>query len=166
MVGSDGPAGSPAHRSRARERSRRCSSGSRSGLKLRLSGVDETLPLWFPVVLAFAGLVLLAIGGLSTSGRLPRNFVAGIRTSTTMANDQAWAAAHKAAASLLLAAGSVSLSGALLVTAVRASLNAAIWVTVATTVAMLALSLQALRVAQRAARPFGREASLRRVPNK
>ena len=124
------------------------------------------MPLWFPIVIAFAGLVLLAIGGLSTRGRLPRNFVAGIRTSTTLANDQAWAAAHKAAARLLLAAGSVTLFGAVLVAAVRASLNAAIWVTAATTLATLALSLQALRVAQRAARPFGREASLRRVPNK
>lgn len=48
----------------------------------------------FGVVLAS---VFVIVGWLSTTGRLPRNRVVGIRTRATMASDDAWIAAHRAA---------------------------------------------------------------------
>lgn len=48
-----------------------------------------------------AGLLVLAIAALGGTGRLPRNFLAGIRIPSTMRSDAAWVAGHRAAASPL-----------------------------------------------------------------
>ena len=52
-----------------------------------------------------AGLVMIALGRLSATGRLPRNVFAGIRIPSTMRSDDAWRAGHRAAASALTASG-------------------------------------------------------------
>jgi hypothetical protein len=63
-----------------------------------------------PVLLA-AGLSLVWCARAAASGRLGRNQVAGIRTATTVASDEAWLAAHRGARPLSEAAGWV-LAGA------------------------------------------------------
>jgi hypothetical protein len=55
--------------------------------------------------LASGGLVVLAIGRLAATRRLPRNVLAGIRIPSTMRSDEAWRAGHEAAAAALTAAG-------------------------------------------------------------
>jgi uncharacterized membrane protein len=51
------------------------------------------------------GAVMVVVGRLAATGRLPRNILAGIRIPSTMRSDEAWRAGHRAAASALTAAG-------------------------------------------------------------
>jgi uncharacterized membrane protein len=60
-------------------------------------------------VIALAGVGLLVVGRLGALGRLPRNHFAGIRLPATMASDEAWRTAHRAAAAPLLAGGVAAL---------------------------------------------------------
>jgi hypothetical protein len=53
----------------------------------------------------FAGLVLIALGRMAATGRLPRNIVAGIRIPSTMRSDEAWRVGHQAAATALTTSG-------------------------------------------------------------
>jgi uncharacterized membrane protein len=55
-----------------------------------------------------ASLALVAVGRLSTAGRLRPNPWAGIRLPSTMASDAAWYAAHRAAGPVLTAGGTAS----------------------------------------------------------
>lgn len=57
------------------------------------------------LVLIAGGLVTIWVGLKSTRGDLERNWVVGIRITSTLANDEAWAAAHRAAGRTLMAAG-------------------------------------------------------------
>lgn len=66
-----------------------------------------------------AGAILIALGRLGATGRLPRNIVAGIRIPSTMRSDAAWRAGHQAAASALTAAGTGSVAIAAVVAAKR-----------------------------------------------
>jgi uncharacterized membrane protein len=50
-------------------------------------------------------MIVLVIGRLAATGRLPRNPLAGIRIPSTMRSDAAWRAGHSAAASALTTAG-------------------------------------------------------------
>ena len=69
------------------------------------AGASDPMPLATAVGL---GLVLLASGAIlavvafrSQRGTLPRNWIVGIRTTTTLASDEAWDAAHRAGARAL-----------------------------------------------------------------
>lgn len=53
-------------------------------------------------VLVAAGVILLVVALRSRSGTLPRNWIVGIRTTTTLASDEAWIRAHHASATPLL----------------------------------------------------------------
>jgi hypothetical protein len=55
--------------------------------------------------LGFAGLVVIGLGRMAATGRLPRNLFAGIRIPSTLRSDEAWRAGHQAAAAALTAAG-------------------------------------------------------------
>lgn len=55
--------------------------------------------------LGVGGVIVLAIGRMAATGRLPRNIFAGIRIPSTMRSDEAWGAGHLAAASALTTAG-------------------------------------------------------------
>ncbi|KRA23685.1 hypothetical protein ASD65_04025 [Microbacterium sp. Root61] len=75
--------------------------------------------------LTFTGLVLAAVGVLmlwlarrSRQGRLPRNQLAGVRTTATLASDAAWFAGQAASAGHTATAGWGTLIGGLAVTAV------------------------------------------------
>ena len=64
------------------------------------------------LVLIVAGVILLVVALRARSGTLPRNWIVGIRTTTTLADDEAWRRAHDAAGTLvLLAAVGAILSG-------------------------------------------------------
>lgn len=54
------------------------------------------------VVLLVAGLILLTVALRARSGTLPRNWIVGIRTATTLTDDAAWQRAHLAGATPLL----------------------------------------------------------------
>lgn len=54
---------------------------------------------------AIAGVIVVSVGLLSATGRLPRNLFAGIRIPSTLRSDQAWRAGHRAAAAALVTAG-------------------------------------------------------------
>ena len=53
----------------------------------------------------FAGAIVVGLGRLAATGRLPRNVLAGIRIPSTMRSEQSWRAGHEAAATALTAAG-------------------------------------------------------------
>ncbi|MFO6451442.1 MULTISPECIES: SdpI family protein [unclassified Aeromicrobium] len=61
------------------------------------------------VVMAGAGVLLIWMARAAASGRLRRNALAGIRTPSTMASDEAWLAAHQRAERPTQAAGAASL---------------------------------------------------------
>lgn len=68
------------------------------------------------VVLVLVGVLLLAVAALGATGRIRRNRVAGIKTPATMTSQAAFAAAHRAAAVPLAAAGVVpAVTGAVLI---------------------------------------------------
>lgn len=67
------------------------------------------------VVMAAGGVLLIWQGWAAASGRLKRNAVAGIRTASTMASDEAWLAAHRRAKTPTVVAGAVSIAAALVV---------------------------------------------------
>lgn len=61
-----------------------------------------------PILLLLGGL-LAYVGLIASRGELQRNGRLGIRTPTTVASDQAWQAAHRAAGPWLLAAAAGSI---------------------------------------------------------
>lgn len=64
------------------------------------------------LVLIVAGILLAVVAAKSRNGTLPRNWIVGIRTTTTMASDEAWDLAHRAGASALgIGAGATIVAG-------------------------------------------------------
>ena len=53
--------------------------------------------------LGVGGVIVLAIGRMAATGRLPRNIFAGIRIPSTMRSDEAWGAGHLAAGPVVVA---------------------------------------------------------------
>lgn len=81
------------------------------------AGAGDPMP-WVAVlvlggVLLLSGLLLIVAGRRAAVGRLPRNWIVGIRTTRTMASDEAWQAAHLAAAGSFSVAGYVAVMGGL-----------------------------------------------------
>lgn len=53
------------------------------------------------LLLMVTGVLLAVVASRSRRGTLPRNWIVGIRTSATLASDEAWNAAHRAGARAL-----------------------------------------------------------------
>jgi hypothetical protein len=89
--------------------------------------------------LLLAAAVLLTIAVLGARGRLRRNPWAGVRTSRTLASDEAFTVANRVAAAPLAAAGIVALLGG--ITLVVGGPGAVVWtVLVVATAGMLGLT--------------------------
>ena len=71
----------------------------------------DILGLVMFAVMAGAGLMLIWMARAAASGKLKRNSIAGIRTSKTMASEEAWRAAHVRTKTHTMIAGAVSLIG-------------------------------------------------------
>ena len=57
------------------------------------------------LVLVGAGFLTIVTGVLSHRRKLPRNWILGLRTRSTLKNDDAWFAAHEAAGGFIAGAG-------------------------------------------------------------
>ncbi|WP_116951432.1 SdpI family protein [Jiangella endophytica] len=66
-------------------------------------------------VIAAAGVAIIWMARAGASGRLRRNYWAGIRTPATLAGDDAWLAAHRAARPATEAGGWAAIVGGLVV---------------------------------------------------
>lgn len=114
--------------------------------------MDEMLAvrlLLFAVMLA-AGALIIWTARATASGRLRRNQMAGIRTPSTMANDDAWLAAHVRAKRPTMLAGYTSMASGVfaLLPVSPAVMSAGV---LAGSVAMVGLVLHGARVGGRAA---------------
>lgn len=63
------------------------------------------------VILALAGLVVIGVAIRGWQGRLARNYVAGVRTRSTMRSDEAFQTANRVAAPFGVAGGAVMVAG-------------------------------------------------------
>lgn len=62
--------------------------------------------MWIGIATLVLGCVVTAeVGRRARRGALPRNHMAGIRTPATLADDEAWARAHREAGSVLQGTG-------------------------------------------------------------
>lgn len=59
------------------------------------------------LLLVGAGILAIVAGLLSRRRKLPRNWILGLRTRSTLKNDDAWFAAHEAAGGFIAGAGVV-----------------------------------------------------------
>ena len=71
------------------------------------------------LVVVLGGAGVLVVGWLAGRDRLPRNGWAGIRTMTTLRDDETWYAAHRAGSWWLVAGGAIALAIGLLLLAWR-----------------------------------------------
>ncbi|RPI22498.1 MAG: SdpI family protein [Actinobacteria bacterium] len=71
------------------------------------------------VIPTLGGILILWVGALAATDRLPRNGWAGIRTMTTLRDDETWYAAHRTGSRWLLASGGLALATGLLVLVLR-----------------------------------------------
>lgn len=108
------------------------------------------------LVVAAAAATVAFVGYLGLAGKLPRNHFAGVRTRATLASDEAWVAAHRAAGPLLMLGGAaavaVSLAVAPFAFAGVVPDNLAIGAVIASAAIVLAAALVSARSAVRAGR--------------
>lgn len=97
------------------------------------------------------GTALVVLGVIARAGKLTRQPVVGLRTKTTLASDEAWKAAHEAAANWVVGAGAVLVAGGVLVM-LTDSESAGDAVALAATALMLVPLMIAFRRGQAAAR--------------
>jgi uncharacterized membrane protein len=67
------------------------------------------------IAIMVGGIALIVFGALGRAGRLTRQSIVGLRTKVTLASDEAWRAAHEAAANWVVGAGAILFVGGLLV---------------------------------------------------
>lgn len=68
-------------------------------------GEELGVRLLMAFIMIAVGILLVATARAAATGRLGRNAIAGIRTASTMASDEAWRAAHQRAERPTVAAG-------------------------------------------------------------
>ncbi len=61
------------------------------------------------------GTVLVVLGAFPRTGKFTRQSFVGLRTKATLASDEAWEAAHEAAANWVVGAGAVLFAGGVVV---------------------------------------------------
>ena len=65
--------------------------------------------------MVLGGIALVVLGVLGRTGKLTRQSIVGLRTKATLASDEAWNAAHEAAADWVVGAGAILAVGGVLV---------------------------------------------------
>lgn len=103
------------------------------------------------VAMVGAGSLLIWTANAAASGRLKRNQLAGIRTPSTMASEEAWSAAHVRARSATVWAGAVSALGGVFAL-VPVAMPVVVVAVLVAAVGTLGLVLYAARVGGAAAR--------------
>lgn len=103
------------------------------------------------IAMVLGGSALIVLGTVAGAGKLTRQSAVGLRTSATMASDDAWNAAHRAGARWVIAAGAILAFGGVTVM-VTDSESTGDAVALAATALMLVPLLIAFRRGQSAAR--------------
>jgi uncharacterized membrane protein len=67
------------------------------------------------IALMVGGVALVVLGAIARAGKLNRQSAVGLRTKATLASDEAWKAAHEAAANWVIGAGAILFVGGVLV---------------------------------------------------
>ena len=67
------------------------------------------------IAMMVGGVALIVLGVLGRTGKLTRQSIVGLRTKATLASDEAWNAAHEAAADWVVGAGAILTAGGVLV---------------------------------------------------
>ena len=67
------------------------------------------------IAMMVGGIALVVLGVLGRTGKLTRQSIVGLRTKATLASDEAWNAAHEAAADWVVGAGAILAAGGVLV---------------------------------------------------
>ena len=67
------------------------------------------------IALMVGGVALVVLGLIARAGNLTRQSAVGLRTKATLASDEAWKAAHEAAANWVISGGAILFVGSVLV---------------------------------------------------
>ena len=67
------------------------------------------------IAMMVGGIALVVLGVLGRTGKLTRQSIVGLRTKATLASDEAWNAAHEAAADWVVGAGAILAAGGVVV---------------------------------------------------
>lgn len=94
------------------------------------------------IVLAAGGLIVTRVGWLSARDRLSPQRVAGIRTPSTLANEEAWYAAQRAGSRATIGAGLVGVAAGIAGLVLAGSRpDIAVWVAVGGAVVVMGLAV-------------------------
>ena len=97
------------------------------------------------------GAARIILGALGRTGRPTRQWVVGLRTEATLVSEEAWKAAHEAAATWVVGAGAVLFVGGVLVMIADSETTAGVVALIAVAVMLIPLGV-AYRRGQAAAR--------------
>lgn len=93
------------------------------------------------IAMTAGGGILILLGALARNGALTRQRIIGLRTEATLASDDAWQAAHAAAAVWIVVAGTVLLAGGVLVTYADSQTAEEVWALAATFAMLIPLGV-------------------------
>jgi len=102
------------------------------------------------IAMMVGGAALIVLGALGRSGRPTRQWVVGLRTEATLASDEAWKAAHEAAAMWVVGTGGVLFVGGVVVMLADSETTAGVVALISVAVMLIPLAV-AYRKGQAAA---------------
>ncbi len=102
------------------------------------------------IAMMVGGIALVVLGVLGRTGKLTRQSIVGLRTKATLASDEAWNAAHEAAADWVVGAGAILAAGGVLVMLTESETTGDVVALVATALMLIPLVI-AFRRGQAAA---------------
>lgn len=103
------------------------------------------------IAMVAGGIALIVLGALGRTGKLTRQSIVGLRTTATLASDEAWKAAHEAAAHWVVGAGAILAVGGVLVMLADSETTGGVVALIATALMLIPLVI-AFRRGQAAAR--------------
>jgi uncharacterized membrane protein len=97
------------------------------------------------IALMVGGIALVVLGATAGAGKLARQSVVGMRTRATLASDEAWEAAHEAAANWVMGAGAVLFVGGVVVMLVDTETTEGVVALIAAALMLIPLVIAFLR---------------------